>query len=83
MSSATSCPSASVVRIEAGAYWCSWMPAASDVARYPARLANVRAVFGGQHDTSNQGARSEDCARGDTVSASASAPGRRWCSVFA
>ena len=35
----------------------------------------MRAVFGGQHDTSNHGARSDECARGDTTSGSAGAPG--------
>ncbi|CPU66093.1 Uncharacterised protein [Mycobacteroides abscessus] len=53
------------------------------MARYPARLANVRATLGGQHDTSNHGARSDDSARLLTWSGAAGSPGTRWWSVFA
>ena len=52
------------------------------VATYAARLASVRATFGGQHDTANQGARSDDDARGLATSVGGTVPGTRWCSVF-
>ncbi|WP_331715689.1 hypothetical protein [Tessaracoccus coleopterorum] len=42
----------------------------------------MRDTFVGQQDTSNQGARSEELARGTCRSAGASAAGVRRCSVF-
>ncbi|MNW56830.1 hypothetical protein D3C74_345760 [compost metagenome] len=81
-STSTGVPSGSAVRISASAYWCTWRPSSSTVTKYAARLANVRATLGGQHETSNQGARREDEARALATSAGATAPGTRWCRVF-
>jgi hypothetical protein len=58
-------------------YWWMSTPPALAVARYALKDANVLARFVGQHETSNQGARSPDEARRLTSSDAGAADGVR------